>query len=88
MISKNIKKECVAAMFETFIDAVQLRKLLSSLVRTIDCNWDQISTTMSTGEMPNTLFEKNERLELADLIRAAGGVEGLREIISERGLIN
>ncbi len=71
---------------ESFIDAGQLEKMLSSLIKAIDTNWEIVGEALKTGKLPESLYEKRERLELADLIRLAGGVEGLREILSERGL--
>jgi len=73
---------------ESFVDAGQLDKMLSSLIRAVDANWEIVEEALKTGKLPDALYEKHQRLELADLIRAAGGVEGLREILSERGLIN
>ena len=72
---------------DDFIDATQLRKMISSIIRSLDDHYEVIQRTLTTGELPETLYEKRERLELADLVRAAGGVEGLRGILSERGLI-
>jgi len=72
---------------ETFITHDQLEQMLSSLLNAIDSNWETITEALTTGKLPETLYAKNEKQELADLIRAAGGVEGLREILNERGLI-
>ena len=73
---------------DAFIDSVQLRSMLSSRTRAVDEYWDVIVGVLKTGKLPETLYEKRERYELADLIRVAGGVEGLRKILNECGLIH
>jgi hypothetical protein len=73
---------------EEFVTPELLQDNLNSLIRAIDNPWETIEEALKTGKLPDALYEKRERFELADLIHAAGGVEGLREILSERGLIN